>query len=240
MVSNRIIASLCSLAGACLLMAALALHTVADISLISVSPAVLGQIEDRFGRGAKRRIERWQKLVFDLQGESPDKQLAKVNGFFNRIRYQRDHKHWNQEDYWATPIEFLSTNGGDCEDYAIAKYFTLRALGIPDEHLRLTYVNATEIGEAHMVLSYYGDSRVNPQVLDNLKPWIQKASERGDLQPVFSFNGGGLWNSRERGNGRLVGGSDMLDDWSNLLSRLPPEYLQFESQQVELAAAGAG
>lgn len=240
MARHTFIASLSSLIGLCLLLGGLALRSLADISFISVSPAVLAEIEDRFGRSAKHRIEKWQELVFELQGEPRDKQLEKVNSFFNRVRYKLDDQHWGQEDYWATPIEFLSTNAGDCEDYAIAKYFTLRALGIPDEQLRLTYVNALEYGEAHMVLTYYGDSRVNPLVLDNLKAWIQKASDRRDLQPVYSFNGGGLWNARERGQGRLLGGSDMLDDWSNLLSRLPPDYLKFENEEIELAATGAG
>jgi predicted transglutaminase-like cysteine proteinase len=231
--------SLSVLLGLCLLLH-FGLQTVANVSLIAVSPAVLTEVEDRFGRGAKRRIERWQELVFELQGETPEKQLKKVNSFFNRVRYKTDQQHWNSEDYWATPIELLSTNGGDCEDYAIAKYFTLRALGIPDEHLRITYVNAIEIGQAHMVLTYYGDNRINPLVLDNLKPWIQQASERRDLIPVYGFNGGGLWDSRERANGVLVGTPDILDHWSTLLGRLPPGYLEFENQQVQLATAGAG
>jgi predicted transglutaminase-like cysteine proteinase len=223
-----------------LLLFTLGLNTVANVSLIAVRPEVLSEIEDRFGRGAKRRIEKWQELVFELQGKPADKQLEKVNGFFNRIRYRLDQEHWNQEDYWATPIELLSTNGGDCEDYAIAKYFTLRALGIPDEHLRLSYVNAIELGQAHLVLTYYGESRVNPLVLDNLTPWIEKASKRRDLVPVYSFNGGGIWQARERGNGKLLGSSSMLENWAGLLSRLPPDYLKFDNEQIDLAASGAG
>lgn len=54
-----------------------------------------------------------------------------------------------------------------------------------------------------------------------------KLLPRTDLAPVYSFNGSGLWKSRERGRGDLLGKAVDLDLWANLLSRLPPEYLNF-------------
>ena len=59
--------------------------------------------------------------------------------------FEDDDQHWHQADYWATPIETLASNGGDCEDFSIAKYFTLRELGVAEQCLRLTNVNALSL-----------------------------------------------------------------------------------------------
>ena len=96
--------------------------------------------------------------------------------------------HWRVEDYWATPAEFLSSNAGDCEDYAIAKYFMLRELGVPIGRLRMVYVKSGRSGAAHMVLAYYSAPGVDPLILDNLQRGIERASERPDLIPVYLFN----------------------------------------------------
>ncbi|MCX7143504.1 MAG: transglutaminase-like cysteine peptidase, partial [Proteobacteria bacterium] len=99
-----------------------------------------------------------------------------------------DKAHWKQDDYWATPAESIASNGGDCEDYAIAKYYMLKELGVPLERLRITYVKALKINEAHMVLAYYAKPDAEPYILDNLEPGVKPASQRTDLLPVYSFN----------------------------------------------------
>jgi predicted transglutaminase-like cysteine proteinase len=140
----------------------------------------------------------------------------------NQTPFISDREHWGKEDYWATPIEFLSTNGGDCEDFSIAKYFTLRALGVPDDKLRITYVKELVIyNEAHMVLAYFPTPDSEPLVLDNIRKTIQSASSRSDLLPVYSFNGSGLWLAKEQtGRAQSVGGSDRIGHWRDLQSRL--------------------
>ncbi len=104
---------------------------------------------------------------------------------------------WGQEDYWATPLEALGKGEGDCEDYAIAKYVTLKQLGVPGEQLRMIYVRArigrSSITQAHMVLGWYETPSAQPLVLDNLVPSITPAEYRTDLDPLFSFNSQGLW-----------------------------------------------
>ncbi len=147
--------------------------------------------------------------------------LERVNRFFNRLHFIDDTIHWQQEDYWATPVEFLASNGGDCEDFALAKYFTLRALGVPEERLALTYVKAVRLNRAHMVLTYYPEPGAEPLVLDNLTEAIQPASRRTDLLPVYSFNGAGLWLAKQRGRGKKVGESGRLSRWRQLLNRMP-------------------
>ena len=118
-----------------------------------------------------------------------ERKLSLVNTFFNKTDFKSDISHWGKEDYWASPVELLSTNAGDCEDYSIAKYFTLMAMGVPVENLRITYVKAVKLNQAHMVLAYYAAPNEEPLILDNMTDEILPASERTDLVPVYSFNG---------------------------------------------------
>ena len=98
-------------------------------------------------------------------------------------------------DYWASPLQALGKGMGDCEDYSLAKYFSLVSMGMPIAKLRLVYVRA-QIGgqsQAHMVLAYYPAPGAEPMILDNLVSEVRPASQRPDLEPVFSFNSEGLW-----------------------------------------------
>jgi predicted transglutaminase-like cysteine proteinase len=165
----------------------------------------------------------WQHLVESAVGATEREKLVRVNDFFNQIQFVSDQVHWNKIDYWATPIELLATQGGDCEDFAIAKYITLRALEVPDSKLRITYVKAIELNEAHMVLTFYDTPGSMPEVLDNLDPEIKPANQRPDLQPVYSFNGNGLWLAKMRGEGQKLGSASDLNMWRDLVARLDRE-----------------
>ncbi|WP_232023468.1 transglutaminase-like cysteine peptidase [Thiomicrorhabdus aquaedulcis] len=137
------------------------------------------------------------------------------------MRFISDIDHWGIKDYWATPVEFLATDAGDCEDYVIAKYFTLKALGVAESKLYLTYVKAVKLNQAHMVLTYFENPKSIPLVLDNLNSKIFPATQRKDLLPVYSFNGDGLWLAKERGKGQSVSsGTSKLTQWNNLLKKL--------------------
>jgi len=186
------------------------------------SPEFLNNIAKQFGPEAKKRIIDWQNLIEQHASSSDHQTIIKVNKFFNRIRFISDEKHWGDRDFWATPVEMLSTNGGDCEDFSIAKYFTLRELGIADEKLRITYVTAVELNQAHMVLAYYETPESEPLILDNLINKIKPASQRSDLIPVYSFNGNYLWMSKERGRG-ILGGSQRINLWRDLNIRIQQE-----------------
>jgi predicted transglutaminase-like cysteine proteinase len=124
--------------------------------------------------------------------------LSAVNQFYNsHLAFATDMKSWGEVDHWASPLEALNRGQGDCEDYAIAKYFTLVAAGLPASRLRLVYVRATledTPAQAHMVLAYYPPSAGDPLILDNLVEQILPAGLRGDLVPEFSFNSEGLWH----------------------------------------------
>lgn len=127
---------------------------------------------------------------------------------------------WGKNDYWATPLEFLGSNAGDCEDFTIAKYFSLLELGVPDKKLRLVYVKALELNQFHMVLAYYSTPSAEPLILDNLNPEIKRGSKRPDLRPIYSFNGKNLWLIKSAaGSGKLAGKSSRLSLWNDLRSR---------------------
>ena len=187
---------------------------------IVFTQALFDTIRATYGDSAQQRVKDWQEVIQDNQDKALDEQLYNVNRFFNQVAFVDDIKHWNKTDYWATPIEFLSTNAGDCEDFSIAKYFTLRALGVPDAKLRLMYVKALRLNQAHMVLAYYATKDAIPLVLDNINQRILPASQRRDLRPVYSFNGNGLWLARSQGRGKQVqsGGNNSL--WNDLNNRI--------------------
>lgn len=205
------------------LLAAFAVAALAS-ELIIITDAQIAKLAQQFGPVAKTRLTSWRDLLTNAKYKKlpENEKLRLVNDFMNQTPFLSDREHWGKEDYWATPIEFLSTNGGDCEDYSIAKYFTLRALGVPDDKLRITYVKELVVyNEAHMVLAYFPTPDSEPLVLDNINKSIQPASNRNDLLPVYSFNGSGLWLAKEQtGRGQSVGGSDRIGHWRDLQARL--------------------
>ncbi|PCJ46660.1 MAG: sulfate adenylyltransferase [Moraxellaceae bacterium] len=180
----------------------------------------LEHFQRQYGEAAAERILSWQYLLNQLDKKPEMEVLEEVNRFFNQVRFLSDDIHWQQLDYWATPLELLATNGGDCEDFAIAKYFSLKWLGVPVNKMRLTYVKAIELNQAHMVLTYHESLGDEPIVLDNLIDDILPASQRSDLTPVYSFNGDGLWNAKRKGKGSRLGDADDIVLWKELRSRI--------------------
>jgi len=183
--------------------------------------SVLAEAEKKYGTSARQRLIDWVELIRNDQSTTDVEKLVKVNDFFNKLDFVDDSLHWRQEDYWATPVEFLASDGGDCEDFSLAKYFTLKAMGVKEKRLNLTYVKALDLNQAHMVLTYFEVPGEEPLVLDNLIGDIKPATQRTDLLPVYSFNGTGLWIAKMRGRGELVGKSDRLGRWKELLTRMP-------------------
>jgi predicted transglutaminase-like cysteine proteinase len=189
----------------------------------ALSRQVLTKIENQYGDYARQRVSYWHELMTENGQTDELEKLRKVNDFFNQLTFVNDIDHWGKEDYWATPLQMLTTNGGDCEDFSIAKYFTLREMGVPAERLRLTYVKALRLDQAHMVLTYFPTPDADPLVLDNLENTIRTATERDDLQPVYSFNGEGLWLAKSRGGSTRVGRSERLSRWTEVVARIDKE-----------------
>ncbi len=190
----------------------------------NISQKKLNSFSKKYGPQAKKRILIWDKILQTTKDKSTLEKLKTVNNFFNKIKYKRDIKHWKKKDYWASPFEFLGTGAGDCEDYAIAKYFTLRELGIPDKKLRITYVKLlqkrTKYEQAHMVLTYYHKANSTPIVLDNVNKKLKLATKRKDLKPVYSFNATGLWKAKNKGKSSIKIGRNNLRSWKDLMNRI--------------------
>ena len=191
---------------------------------VTITDAQITKLATSFGPVAKERLTNWRAIMSNPKNRAltERQKLELVNDFMNQTPFKSDKEHWGKDDYWATPIEFLSTNGGDCEDFSIAKYFTLRALGVADEKLQITYVKEIKIyNEAHMVLAYFATPDAEPVILDNINKTIQPASNRSDLVPVYSFNGSGLWLAKQQqGRGQSAGSSDRIGHWKDLQNRM--------------------
>lgn len=167
----------------------------------------------------------WAKMLDDNRQQTTDIKLAKVNEFFNRrIAFADDQVVWGKSDFWATPFETMTKGKGDCEDFVIAKYFSLLDMNVPDAQLRLIYVRArvggpsSALQQAHMVLAYYPAPDADPLILDNLITDIRPAARRADLAPVFSFNRQGMFAGAAAG-AAAAGGTERLSAWQDLLLR---------------------
>lgn len=197
--------------------------------LVEFSPGLLRSVAARWGRDAPDRLLDWrgeerqhiarQRTPVPSATET-QRGLEDFNWYWNNVPYYSDQKHWGVADYWASPVETLSSEGGDCEDYAIGKYFSLKALGIPVQNLRITYVRALRWNEAHMVLAYYPTVDADPYILDNMSKRVLLASERTDLLPVYSFNDDDIWLPGATSSG---GNSSQIRLWRGLLDKMEQE-----------------
>jgi len=135
----------------------------------------------------------WQEFLDNLRGQDRMTQIKEVNKAFNLKPYTIDIKNWGVADYWETPYQFLKKNG-DCEDYAIAKFMALKALGVPKEDMRVVAVQDLNLGIGHAVLIVYdGDT---PLLLDNQINAVIPASRIKHYKPVYSINEDKWWLHR--------------------------------------------
>ncbi|MCK9389810.1 MAG: transglutaminase-like cysteine peptidase [Sulfuritalea sp.] len=184
------------------------------------------QLKARFGPTRIALLRDWHEMLEGSKPLTENAKLKKVNDFINRhIAFEDDMSIWNQSDYWATPLETIGQGRGDCEDFAIFKYYSLRNAGVSLTKLRLIYVKARLSGpngpylQSHMVLAYYATPNAEPLVLDSLVGEIKPASQRSDLQPIFSFNSDAIWNGVAGNAAQGYGGTAQLSRWQDLLQR---------------------
>jgi predicted transglutaminase-like cysteine proteinase len=186
----------------------------------SASDRLIETVAREHGPQAAARIRRWFQLIEEGSALPVPRRLQLTNQYFNGARFTTDYAVWQRQDYWATPVEFLIADAGDCEEFAIAKYFTLTRMGIADSALRVTYVKALSLDQPHMVLAWYETPTADPLILDNIEPRILPASQRPDLIPVYSFNGSDLWLARNRRQQVRSADAATLSHWQQLRERL--------------------
>ena len=178
--------------------------TSLEASEFFISEVMIEKIEREYGIFAKRRSVALLEMMNVARLLSEKEKLERVNDFFNATPYFTDQEIWGVSDYWETRLEFIGKDKGDCEDFVIAKYFTLKELGVPTTKLYMTYVKSTKFQVAHMVLTYYEKPNAVPLVLDNYNYKILPASLREDLIPVYSFSGDDLFYAKQVQLGKML------------------------------------
>lgn len=138
-------------------------------------------------------MREWLAFLATLRDKTPREQLDAVNDYMNKAPYITDPVNWRMADYWSAPLEFL-TKDGDCEDYAIAKYFSLRWLGWPVAALRIVVLQDMDLHVAHAILvAYLGGHAL---VLDNQIHDVVDASVIHHYRPIYSINEKHWWLHR--------------------------------------------
>lgn len=185
------------------------LLAVSAVILISspeftIARVFLDKIEKEYGPFAKRRAIALVQMMNESRDLNEMGKMENVNDFFNQTPYASDKTTYGVSDYWATRLEFIGRDKADCEDYVIAKYFTLKELGISPKKLYMTYAKSLKYKTAHLVLTYYETPKSIPLVLDNYNYKILPASQRDDLVPIYSFSGDELFSAKQAQIGKLV------------------------------------
>jgi len=142
-------------------------------------------------------IKEWKALLQSAQDKTLRQKLNAVNDWANSHAYIIDQINWGLEDYWETPFEFMSVNG-DCEDYAIAKYYSLRALGVPEDQLRIIIVQDFNLGGIiHAILGVYDDDEL--LILDNQIKQVMPARKIYHYRPIYGINKNWWWEYTPKG-----------------------------------------
>lgn len=173
---------------------------------------------DKYGANIEPLMLNWIILMENYIDADIQTKLKKVNSFFNRsCLFGNDSDTWKTKDYWATPFELL-LYGGDCEDFAIAKFVTLKLMNVDEEKIRLNYatVDTCGIKTPHMVLCYHEDDG-DIKILDNMIDSIYSVASRSDLCLLHSFNTKSLWlnNIKQKNNPQ-----DAMSLWKGVVARL--------------------
>ena len=136
-------------------------------------------------------VHQWEALLVTLKGKPVREQMDAVNRFFNAMPYVEDYANWGVDDYWETPYE-LMTRGGDCEDYAIAKYISLKRLGVPESAMRILIVHDSNLGgEMHALLEVKLGGK--PYILDNQAKSIAAENSIFHYRPIYAINEMAWW-----------------------------------------------
>ncbi len=205
--------SYCSAAWRCALAAALLIAATASAHAMNY-PSIFGSTEVRFDNLqplaqwnaviARMRVtpepfrtvceqppflchlKQWTAFLDSIKGLDQQSQLSRVNDFMNNFPYVSDIMNWSRNDFWETPLEFQH-KGGECKDYAIAKYWSLRYLGWPVDELRVVVLQDLNLRVAHAILVVYLGGQA--LVLDSqIKGRVVSASSINHYRATYSVN----------------------------------------------------
>lgn len=137
--------------------------------------------------------ENWMKYLAKQKGKDKLTLIKEINDRMNKAKYISDNNNWGQKDFWATPGEFMA-KFGDCEDYAIIKYMSLRMLGFTEKEVRVVAVKDLNLKVGHAILVAFVEGKT--YVLDNQIKQVVEASTIHHYQPVFSISTKTWWRHR--------------------------------------------
>ncbi|MGF1594630.1 MAG: transglutaminase-like cysteine peptidase [Kiloniellaceae bacterium] len=135
-------------------------------------------------------LKSWREAAEATKGKPELEVLKTVNGYFNRWPYKVDLEVYGVSEFWATPMEFMKRSG-DCEDYAIAKFFLLRDLGYRNDQLRIVILMDRIRRIGHAVLAVYALGDI--LILDSLTDLIFSHKKYQHYQPQYSMNETTRW-----------------------------------------------
>ncbi|MFW3439273.1 transglutaminase-like cysteine peptidase [Aliarcobacter butzleri] len=168
-----------------------------------------------------KRLAKYEEVRSKARNLDINKKLAQINLFINGSLAEFDNASMGIDDYWMTPKEFFIKGHGDCEDYVIAKYFTLLELGVKKENLYPAIVKVEGSASLHLVLLYVEDKNKSPLVLDNLSFKILPFSKRTDLTPIAAFNEIDSYTlTREKFLQKVNVNWEKENKWEKLLNRV--------------------
>jgi predicted transglutaminase-like cysteine proteinase len=117
--------------------------------------------------------------------------LGEVNRAINlAIRPLSDLAQHSRIDVWTSPLATLARGGGDCEDYAIAKFVALRRAGIAPDDIRIVILHDSIHGENHAVAAARLDGRW--LTLDNRRMAMIEDSDVRNYRPTFVIDQHGV------------------------------------------------
>jgi predicted transglutaminase-like cysteine proteinase len=162
-----------------------------DIGPFTKWTGVLTRFKKDFPKNMdKPEVKAWLTFLGTLKDASDERKIQAVNDYMNRVPFIEDTKNYGRNDHWATPMEFLR-RGGDCEDYAIAKYISLRALGVPQHKMRLAIVYDRVMRMPHALLAVA--ERGETEILDNQNPAVISSSDITRYKPIYSISQVAWW-----------------------------------------------
>lgn len=164
-------------------------HT--DIRPFTKWTGVLKRFKETFTASLNQpEVQDWMKMLASVKNSSDEDKIEAVNEYMNNKKFISDANNYGERDHWATPMEFLA-RGGDCEDYAIAKYISLRALGFTQDKMRLAIVYDRVMRMPHALLIVYHNAEA--EVLDNQNPAVMDSAEITRYKPIYSISQVAWW-----------------------------------------------
>lgn len=132
------------------------------------------------------KLREWKDFLESLKSRPVLEKIRAVNEFLNHYPYIED-----VANYWKTPYEFQRLSG-NCKDYAIAKFMSLRALGLSNDVMRITVLRDLNLGGIiHAILVVSVDGKT--YILDNQIKQVVSTDKVYHYVPIYSINEEHWW-----------------------------------------------